>query len=409
MAPPLRPRVPVRAPVVRTSPVLARYLDDLAQQARMADAAADARRLDIHFGRVQPDDPFAGIGGDEIADMVGATGAPRRWLEAADYNQSIGSMMPGGLGEPMLDALARNDRTRALVQGRLDRLAPEQMPGSLGLVGRRYEADQSAARAADILSGRNRDTAMALGAAGALGAGAFGARMALENQQNQQDQVLLGAWKKERDLMDSVRQSVSEIDMAEDDPVIFSADIPTADEVNGFLAEGLAVPPHQFDAGGFDARSDERDSARDSALMASVGSGMDDIIDRAKGAPGMNAVNARIPSAERVRNSFLETPFISRTAEGDFRPSEDYPFRGKNTYFASDFRPPSPEESVAAAPGPESQVAQDPDLEDLPGPQLRSMRALMRSGIPEGRARDIILKGSSMSPDEYRMVTGGRR
>jgi hypothetical protein len=354
MAPPLRPLVPV----VRT-PVLARYLDDLAQQARLADAAADARRLDVHFGRVQPDDPFAGIGGDEIADMVGATGAPRRWLEAADYNQSIGSMMPGGPGEPMLDALARNDRTRALVQGRLDRLAPEQMPGSLGLVGRRYEADQAAARAADILSGRNRDTAMALGAAGALGAGAFGTRMALENQQNQQDQVLLGAWENERQQRD---------------------------------AEQLEADNQAAEV----ARAEQAKASAARSLMSSVDRSISEI-DLADDAPVV--IDPDIPGSDEVRNSFLETPFLS-----------DLPGRGgKNTFFASDFRPPSPEESVAAAPGPESQVAQDQDLEDLPGPQLRSIRALMRGGIPEGRARDIILKGNSMSPDEYRMVTGGRR
>jgi hypothetical protein len=140
--------------------------------------------------------------------------------------------------------------------------------------------------------------------------------------------------------------------------------------------------------------------------MASVDRSISEI-DLSDDAPVV--IDPDIPGPDEARNSFLETPFISRTAEGDFRPSEDYPFRGKNTYFASDFRPPSPEESVAAAPGPESQVAQDQELEDLPGPQLRSIRALMRGGIPEGRARDIILKGNSMSPDEYRMVTGGRR
>jgi len=345
----------VPRPVVQTSPVLARYLDDLAQQARLAAAAADARRMDIHFGRVQPEDPFAGIGGDEIADMVGATAAPRRWLEADAYNKSIEGLMPSGPGEPLLDALARNDRTRALVQGRLDRLAPEQMPGSLGLVGRRYDADQAAARAADILADRNLGTAAALGIGGALGAGAFGARMALENQQNQQDQMLLGAWENQaaevarreqakaradRSLMASVDRSISEIDFSDDAPVVIVPDIPGPDE---------------------------------------------------------------------VRNSFLETPFLSRTPEGNFRPSEDPFFRGKNTFFASDFRTPSPDDAVAFAPGPEAQVSRVPELEELPGPQLRSIRALMRGGIPEGRARDIILKGSSMSPDEYRMVTGGRR
>lgn len=70
----------------------------------------------------------------------------------------------------------------------------------------------------------------------------------------------------------------------------------------------------------------------------------------------------------------------------------------------------SADEAVEMAPGPESQVTEtDFNIEDLPGPQQRSLKVLMNSGIPEGRARDIILRGASMSPDEYRMVTGGRR
>ena len=71
--------------------------------------------------------------------------------------------------------------------------------------------------------------------------------------------------------------------------------------------------------------------------------------------------------------------------------------------------PDSPEDAVASAPGPSMPVQQVVDLEDLPGQQSRSIMALMRGGISEARAMDIILKGSSMSPDEYQMVTGGRR
>lgn len=81
--------------------------------------------------------------------------------------------------------------------------------------------------------------------------------------------------------------------------------------------------------------------------------------------------------------------------------------------FADDPRmnlePDSPDDAIAAAPGPSIPVRRNVDMEDLPGPQLRSVRALIRAGIPSGRAMDIITKGHSMSPDEYRMVTGGRR
>jgi hypothetical protein len=279
--------------------------------------------MDVHFGRVQPEDPFAGIGGDEIADMVGATGAPRRWLEAAEFNQSIGSMMPGGPGEPFADILNRHRRSQDLTAARLEQLTPGQRAGSLGYVAQQSQADAGMRRARQIAQDEANKAALLAGAVAAGGAGAISvfAPDMLEAESKA---------RRDSDIDEGVSRSISEIDLSDDAPVVIDPDIPGPDE---------------------------------------------------------------------VRNSFLETPFLS-----------DLPGRGgKNTYFASDFRPPSPEESVAAAPGPESQVAQDQDLEDLPGPQLRSIRALVRGGIPEGRARDIILKGNSMSPDEYRMVTGGRR
>jgi hypothetical protein len=74
-----------------------------------------------------------------------------------------------------------------------------------------------------------------------------------------------------------------------------------------------------------------------------------------------------------------------------------------------DLQPDTPEEAVAAAPGPGLGVGGEMDLDALPGPQMRSVKVLINAGLPAGRAMDIITKGASLTPDEYRMVTGGRR
>lgn len=310
---PPRSRGLVPRPVVQTSPVLARYLDDLAQQARLAAAAADARRMDIHFGRVQPEDPFAGIGQDEIADMVGATAAPRRWLEADAYNKSIEGLMPSGPGEPFADILNRHRRSQDLTAARLAQLTPEQRAGSLGYVAQQAQADAGVRRARQIAQDEANKAAFLAGAVAAGGVGAISV-FAPDMMEAEREA------RRDRDIDEGIRRSMSEIKLYDDTPVIFDANIPSDDEVDDYL----------------------------------------------------------------MSNHLQDDRYAGLTL-------------------------PSPEEAVASSPGPQIAVIQEPEVEELPGPQLRSIKALMRGGIPEGRARDIILKGSSMSPDEYRMVTGGRR
>lgn len=256
--------------------------------------------------------------------------------------------------EPMADALRRNDRTRALVQGRLDRIAPEQRPSSLGLVARQYMDDLDAARASDIRLGRDMNTAGILAAGGLAGAGAFGMRMAMENDQNQQDATLMEAWEGERQQREAEQ-------LAQDNAI---AEVARAEQAEN-----------------------RRRRADDSRIMAGI-------------------------AREVGELDFAEDPgFVSPVTEEDV-------LRGSLSAQLKDMfgeppqytmMPDSPDDAVAAAPGPMGDVREVVDLEDLPGPQKRSIMALMRGGIPEGRAVDIILKGSSMSPDEYRMVTGGRR
>ena len=294
--------------LVRTPPVLARYLDDLARQ---ADAAADA--------------------------------------------------------EPLADLLRRNDRTRALVDSRLDRLTPEQQPGSLGLVARQSQFDQANARAAQILADRNRDTAMTLGAGGALGAGAFGLRMALDNQQNQQDQAILSGWGEARAEREAAQ-------LAQDNRV---AEAARAEQARARTARAI------------DAYDDD------------VLRGAEEGVERA-----VSEIDLSDDSPVVLDSGVSDFDSLMQSAMDDTRAN----LLGENAdesvmLVAMD----TPEKAAAFAPGPATPVGMNRDLEDLPGPQMRSVRALMRAGIPESRALAIILKGSAMSPDEYRMVTGGRR
>lgn len=380
---PLAPLTRGRA-VVRTPTVLARYLDGL----RLAE---QARALDRHFGRLPAEGGmFDNINLPELPDPVAAEravgAAPRTWLEGAELDRA---MQPQP-SPPLTDMLLDNDRRRALIGSRLDRLTPEQQARSLPAVGRQYEADQAAARAADIKYGKDVNTAAALGAAGALGTGAFGARMAQESDRNQQDAAILA----DLNMREQLSRDVRDIDVAGDDGV-YVPDVyvgASADDIPDLFAEDTLLP-----------------------LTSDVDeiSLLEDINDIRVPLP-----KPRLPSMyEPVSDADVRAKTMEMMAEQQFlpRPGEALSpeLRRHNTTFDDDLQmaiaPDSPDDAVAAAPGPTTPVGRIVDIEDLPGPQMRSIRALIGGGIPESRARDIILKGYSMSPDEYRMVTGGRR
>lgn len=356
-----------------TNPVLAKYLDDLAGQARRQAALDDAARLDVHFGRVTPADPMAGIGGDDIAGMVGATAAPRQWLEAADYNRTIGDMLPQrGYEVPFADELARNDRTRALTGARLDRMTPEQQASSLPFVGRMAEMDANAAAAAAREAARryNADlqTAAALAAGGVIGGGAlYGVGSRLANDMIQGDEV-----DPESDPQQAVRQLM-------DDP-------------------GVAVPQEETDYSYMVPRADVSELISDPPFLGA------DQPAEARTLPG----------------DFWAEPLIDGDGIGPQDEEYDISYLGATSDFGRDPLRRIRETNLTLddpvlelTHNPSQPEAYSPPVaverEPLPGPKARSIQALMRAGIAEPRARDIILKGYSMSPDEYRAVTGGRR
>lgn len=356
--------------VVRTPPVMARYLEDLAQRARQMDALEDARRLDIHFGRVAPEDPFAGVDVDPIADMVGATGAPRSWLEAADYNKAIDDMMPAGPQEPFADVLRRNDRTRALKDARLDRLTPEQRVSSLGVVSRQAEADAAAARRQQGMAGELPfDVPAGLTAAALLAAG--------------------GAALKARD--DASARAREEANAAE------AARQEAMAKARGEVEADLAERQYRKDL--------------DVALAGDADGAMPMTIDIGEESPisGFDPFDGLDIPVPDVEMDDATKQFV-RQFRSKYGKPQEIDIQGLlQDETTLELTPDSPDEAVANAPGPASPVSMNRNLEDLPGPQMRSVRALMRAGIPESRAMAIIVKGSSMTPDETRMVTGGRR
>ena len=158
-------------PRVVTPPALARHFDDL----RFAEEAA---ALDRHFGRVRTPGPFDGIElpavpsiDEVVAAHQAAIPAPRPWVEQAAQRDRF---FPNMESEPFADALRRNDRTRALVRSRLDRLTPDEQASSLGLVAQQYDARGPRAMAQGMSSPEK-----ALAAAAAAAAAGSGLQIAL--------------------------------------------------------------------------------------------------------------------------------------------------------------------------------------------------------------------------------------
>jgi hypothetical protein len=354
------------APKVRvTSPVLARYLDDLRY-------AQQARDLDRFYGRIPPDPgPFDNINLPEPPDPVAAEravgAAPRTWLENAEMARS----MEPQPAPPLTDMLLDNDRRRALISGRLDRLTPEQRARSLPAVGQQYAADRAAARAAQIKGDADARTAGALTAAAGVGAAAFAARVAQEREANRKARDANAAM--------GVDSAVRDIDINTD------ADVYVPDGYVGASAEDV---PDLF--------------ADDTYLPQPAGADEIALMDQME--EDVAAIRPRMPRTLLPRD-YASEDLVRRLSQPQEISVADM--------FAEDpmvnLEPDSPDDAVANAPGPGLPVGRNMDMEDLPGPQMRSVRVLIQAGIPAGRAMDIITKGASMSPDEYRMVTGGRR
>jgi hypothetical protein len=315
-----------RPPRVRANvdPKVMESLGQLRQRMLQQAALDDAAKMDEFFGRVPPKDPNAAVMAaleDPLSDMVGATGAPRRFLEQGQFRRAVDEGMPPA--EPLVDMLNRNDRSRTLLESRINRLSPEDRQGSLAGVWMQAQQDaaQAAAaqraaqsQAAERMASAGRVAMHPMTVAGAATAG-VGGYMASRPEPAGPDAIDRGLAAREVDL----------------GPLTAGP---------GPESEALVLP--DLDMSGLD----------------------EDLIQASDG-------------------MFAEEPEMTLT-------------------------PDTPDEAMSWSPGPQSPVI-DTEEPSLSNPQQRTLNALVTAGIPYSRAMDILLGRASLSPDEYRMVTGGRR
>jgi hypothetical protein len=275
-------------------------------------------------------------------------------LTPAQFNRRIRAQMPPQVEElPLADQLLRNERTRALVGNRLDRLTPEQRERSIPLIQRSYEDYERQARMADEAARLQRNSMMsdaavplaaALGAGGVMMAGSTPEEEVAEEPLTLEDIAILGAAAQAMDPADAM--PVDEIDLG---------DFPM-------------VEP--------DVQIDEEDVDTD---------GLAEMIMAAMDTPVVPGIEGLMDDPETLLA--LDEPAIPEPAEPSL-PMDDLVLERDNT-------PPR-----------ESPPDRDPYMTNA---QKRTVQVLMNAGIPSERAGRIARGEASLSPAEYRMVTGGRR
>ena len=274
-------------------------------------------------------------------------------LTPAQFNRRIRAQMPPQVEElPLADQLLRNERTRALVGNRLDRLTPEQQMRSLPAISRAYEDYQRQARMGEEAARLQRNSMLSDAAfplAAALGAG--GVMMA-----------------------GSTPEEVAEEPLTLDDIAILGAAAQAMDPAD-------AMPVDEIDLGDFpmvepDVQIDEEDVDTE---------GLAEMIMAAMETPVVPDIEGLMDDPETLLA--LDEPAIPEPAEPSL-PMDDLVLERDST-------PPR-----------ESPPDRDPYMTNA---QKRTVQVLMNAGIPSERAGRIARGQASLSPAEYRMVTGGRR
>ena len=274
-------------------------------------------------------------------------------LTPAQFNRRIRAKMPPQVEElPLADQLLRNERTRALVNNRLDRLTPEQQMRSLPAISRAYEDYQRQARMGEEAARLQRNSMLsdaAVPLAAALGAG--GVMMA-----------------------GSTPEEVAEEPLTLDDIAVLGAAAQAMDPAD-------AMPVDEIDLGDFpmvepDVQIDEEDVDTD---------GLAEMIMAAMETPVVPDIEGLMDDPETLLA--LDEPAIPEPAEPSL-PIDDLVLERDST-------PPR-----------EAPPDRDPYMTNA---QKRTVQVLMNAGIPSERAGRIARGEASMSMAEYRMVTGGRR
>ena len=311
-------------------------------------------------------------------------------LTPAQFNRRIRAKMPPQVEElPLADQLLRNERTRALVGNRLDRLTPEQRERSLPAISRAYEDYQRQARMGEEAARLQRNSMLsdaAVPLAAALGAG--GALMAGSTPEGEEAPAPM--------TLDDVQWMT----MAPADAMPTSMD----------LGDPLPVEPEVY----IDAEDVDTDglaemilAAQETPVIPDVDAMMDEDI-------GMDLYGSSEPEDyDPILTSFAADP-------------TDYlELRGAGVPVLPDIDDEVPGGPVPVPEVPAMKEARLPDVADYFGEptqlaapdrdpymtnaQKRTVQVLMNAGIPSQRAGRIARGEASLSPQEYRMVTGGRR
>lgn len=283
-------------------------------------------------------------------------------LTSAQFNRRIRAQMPPQVDElPLADQLLRNDRTRALVNNRLDRLTPEQEMRSLPAISRAYEDYQRQARMGEEAARLQRNSmlseaavpmAAALGAGGVMLAGSTPEEEVAEDPLTLDDIAVLGAAAQAMDPADAM--PIDEIDLGDFPMVEPDVQIDEEDVDTEGLAEMIMA-----------------------AMETPVVPGIEGLMDES-----VTMLDGGVDLGEQGFQG------ASEAGMGRGLTMDDLVLERDNT-------PPR-----------EAPPDRDPYMTNA---QKRTVQVLMNAGIPSERAGRIARGEASMSMAEYRMVTGGRR
>jgi hypothetical protein len=275
---------------------------------------------------------------------------PVNQMTKRQFNRRIEAQMPVQVEEmPLADRLLQMEKTNTLVNNRLDRLTPEQKMRSLPLIARDYQDFLRQSRmqeAADSITMGQRAAEYGVPITAAAVAGGIGLANALQQEEPEADEPLT------LDDFAWIGESSRSMDPADAMPV---DEIDLGDFPGKFMDENRGLEPEVYIEG------DDVD--------------LEELGEMLKSPP---------PVVPDIDGLLDEDPLVDWTRD---------PLPG----LIEAMEPVRPPEPVRF---------REPFMTNA---QRRTSQVLMNAGIPQERAVRISLGQASLSPEEYRAVTGGRR
>lgn len=275
---------------------------------------------------------------------------PVNQMTKRQFNRRIEAQMPVQVEEmPLADRLLQMEKTNTLVNNRLDRLTPDQQMRSLPLIARDYQDFLRQSRmqeAADSITMGQRAAEYGVPITAAAVAGGIGLANALQQEEPEVDEPLT--------LDDISRERRREyeyfrtMDPADAMPV---DEIDLGDFPGKFMDENRGLEPEVYIEGEDLAELAEMLNPEPPPVVPDIAGLMDED-----------------PAMDLTRDSLSELIEAMEPV---------YPVRASEPFMTN--------------------------------AQRRTSQVLMNAGIPQERAVRISLGQASLSPEEYRAVTGGRR